>query len=100
MNAPKGMSVDHINGNKLDNRKSNLRICTHAENLRNLKKAKNNTSGFKGVSWYSKSKKWRAVITFGGKYHHLGLFVKKQDAIDAYNQKAKEYFGQFAYVTL
>lgn len=95
MNAPKGMSVDHINGNTLDNRRENLRICSHTENLKNLKKPKNNKSGIKGVSWYPKSNKWRAVITSNGKFYHLGLFADKMKAKEAYDTKAKELYGEF-----
>lgn len=95
MNAPKNMCVDHINGNTLDNRRENLRLCSNAENSKNLKLAKNNKSGFRGVSWFSKSGKWRAVITCDGKYQHLGLFESKNQAIEAYVQKAKELYGEF-----
>ena len=98
MDAPKGMDVDHINGNPLDNRKSNLRICTHAENQRNKGAYKNNTSGYKGVSWYKRDKKWIAGIKHNNKGIYIGLFEDKEEAARAYDKKAKELHGEFAYL--
>ena len=88
--------VDHINGDKLDNRKENLRICTKKENQRNQKVRKDNTSGYKGVALMA-GKYWRAYITSGGsRQKHLGNFKTKEEAARAYDEKAKEYFGEFA----
>lgn len=96
MSAPKGVLVDHINGNGLDNRRENLRLCTHAQNLQNQKRKKNNTSGIKGVSWCSKSRKWDARIRLNMKQFYLGKFSSKEDAANAYAQAALKYHGEFA----
>lgn len=91
MNTPEGMVVDHIDGNRLDNRKTNLRICTRLENSWN-QKPRNNVSGYKGVSFYKPRNKWRARI--GQDY--IGLFDTKEEAAKAYNLKAKRLYGEFA----
>lgn len=96
MNTPKGMDTDHINGNGLDNRRCNLRICTSSQNHINTKKRKNNTSGYKGVFSCQLSKNWRAQIRYNHKSIHIGNFINKIQAAKAYNQKAKELFGEFA----
>ena len=96
--APKGMHVDHINGNPLDNRKSNLRICTHAENQRNRGANKNNTSGYKGVSWHKRNKKWACQIKHNYKKIHVGNYATPEEAARAYDAKAKEFQGEFAYL--
>jgi len=96
--APKGMDIDHINGNPLDNRKSNLRICTHTENMRNRGANKNNTSGYKGVGWHKKGKKWGATIKHNYKSVYIGLYEDKEEAARAYDKKAKELHGEFAYL--
>ncbi len=89
-------SIDHINGNRLDNRLSNLREASHTENARNSAKPSNNVSGFKGVSFHKSAKKWRAAIRTGEKYKHLGHFESKEDAHAAYVDAAKRYHGEFA----
>lgn len=96
LNAPKGQDVDHINGNPLDNRRKNLRICSRSQNLHNSKKHKDNKSGYKGVFWQSKSNKWRAQICCEGKRFSIGMFCNKKDAAIAYNKEAIKLFGQFA----
>ena len=104
INAPKGIPVDHINGNPLDNRKENLRVCTHQENCRNRGKPKNNKSGYKGVSYMKKSKDminehskpWKTQITFNGNPITIGMYKTKEEAARAYDQKAIELFGEFA----
>lgn len=96
MNAPLGMDVDHINGDRLDNRKSNLRVCTHAENRRNTKTPTTNKSGYKGVSWCIRDNKWIAFITLNGKSKNLGRYIDIMDAARAYNNAAIKYFGEYA----
>lgn len=98
MNPPADMVVDHKNGDTLDNRKNNLRICTKAENQRNHKRLKNNTSGYTGVSFRKDTKKWFAHIgdKLSGTFGHLGNFLTPEDAARAYDKKAGEVFGEFA----
>lgn len=96
LNAPSDIPVDHADGNGLNNQKSNIRLCSHSENMRNTKMFKNNTSGFKGVSWHKRSNKWRAVIKVNAKHKHLGLFQTDIAAANAYNDAAKKYYGDFA----
>jgi hypothetical protein len=100
MGLKKGDSahVDHINGNGLDNRKSNLRLATRNENLRNQRTRTdhNKSSKYKGV-WFDKSRnKYRASITINGKCKKLGTFGDQIEAAKAYNQHAADNFGEFA----
>lgn len=83
----KGLTVDHINRNPLDNRKENLRRCTCREN--NLNK-RNNTSGCPGVRWHSQGKKWNARITIKGKEKSLGMFNTFEEAVKARYEALKE----------
>jgi HNH endonuclease/AP2 domain len=96
LNATDAMQVDHINNNKLDNRRGNLRLCSHAENIHNQKTRSTNTSGFKGVSWHKGKQKWCAKICANMKQKHLGAFDTKVDAAKAYNEAALREYGQFA----
>lgn len=96
MRAGSEEEVDHINGNGLDNRRSNLRICNHSENQRNGKKYKNNTTGYKGVSWHKQHKKYYAKIRVNNKDIFLGLFLNPEDAARAYNKAAIIFHGEFA----
>lgn len=97
MNTPNGMFTDHINHNKLDNRKCNLRICTRSGNQMNRKVSKNNKSGHKGVSWNKWARKWRAQISKNGKTYLGGYYDDVKEASKVYQQKAKELFGEFNY---
>lgn len=90
--------VDHINHNTLDNRRCNLRLATPAQNGQNMRLAKNNTSGYKGVFWDRATNKWRAKIHFNGKCLCLGTYQETIDAAKAYNKAAVEYFGEFAFL--
>ena len=88
-----GKVVDHINGNPLDNRRQNLRVCTVAENNRNNKGRSQSTSGVTGVAW--RNNKWRARIKINHKDIHLGVFDNKEDAIKARKEAEVKYFGEF-----
>lgn len=89
-------AVDHINRNPLDNRRSNLRLATLSQNQHNRKLNKNNTSGFKGVSWHPSMKKWVATIRLNYKQYILGYFSDPKDAALAYREAALELHGEFA----
>lgn len=97
MDTPKGMQVDHRNGNGLDNRrKENLRVCTGSQNQHNRRKNSNNTSGYKGVYWYKQRGKWRARIEFNGKEISLGYYTDAVQAARAYDEAARKHHGEFA----
>lgn len=96
MDNPKGMSVDHINGDKLDNRKSNLRVCIHKQNLCNQKLSIKSKSGYKGVSWNKSRNKWEAYITNNQKRKFGGYFTTKELAAEKYNELATSLFGEYA----
>lgn len=89
---PKGMVVDHINRNKLDNRKENLRICSQRVNCHNSSIRSNNKSGVVGVFLDQKVKRWRAQIYHNGKTKHIGIFDSFEDAVIARNKAEKEYY--------
>lgn len=94
MQCPANMVVDHIDGNPLDNRRQNLRVCTRTENSRNRRLSKNNTSGYKGVSRCLCG--WQAVICVNRTRIYLGSYKTPELAAEAYNRAAQEYFGAFA----
>lgn len=97
METPKGMDTDHIDGDKLNNQRHNLRVCTHAENTRNVRKRTGTTSQYKGVYWSSEKKRFCArVKKLNGKPKLLGTFRCEKDAALAYNAGAKEYYGEYA----
>jgi hypothetical protein len=89
--------IDHINGDKADNRLVNLRAATQQQNNRNTGKRKDNASGFKGVCFHLRSKKWMASISIGGsKSTYLGLFDTPEEAHAAYCSAAQKHHGEFA----
>lgn len=94
MNAPDGIQIDHINGNGLDNRRLNLRVCTTAQNQHNSTKRANTSSRFKGVD--RDRKKWRARICINGEKIWIGRYKSEFEAAEAYDKKAVEHFGEFA----
>ena len=96
LEAPDGMDIDHINHNGLDNRKENLRVCSHAQNCQNQKLHRNSMSGHKGVTWNKRDENWRARIMINGIAKHLGIHVSKEEAAQAYNRAAIKLHGEFA----
>jgi hypothetical protein len=94
MGNPKGMHVDHINGNTLDNRKENLRIVTLQQNSWNQSKKKKGASKYKGVT--KNGNRWRARIRVDDKLIHLGYFGTQEEAALEYNKAASFYYGEFA----
>lgn len=91
-----GVFVDHINGNPLDNRRSNLRKCTQLENMQNQKLRSDSVSKLKGVSFESRKNRWHARISVNKKVKHIGYFINKYDAYNAYCKAALKYHGDFA----
>jgi hypothetical protein len=87
-------TVDHVNGDTLDNRRANLRVCSPGENARNRRGSRNSLSGFKGVS--RARGRWQARIEYEGKARHLGVFDTPEEGARAYDQAARELFGEFA----
>jgi hypothetical protein len=98
MNCRKGLEVDHIYHNTLDNRKQNLRITTRIQNHQNTIIHKINKSGYKGVTKHKHSGKWESRIKYQGKKLHIGLFTNPRHAALAYDMWAKELFGEYAYL--
>jgi len=88
--------IDHINKNPLDNRIENLRECNQSQNNWNQGIKATNKSGHKGISWYSRDKRWVATINAHGKRNIIGRFVNKQDAIDAIKKSRIEIHKEFA----
>lgn len=98
LGAPRGIQVDHINGDGLDNRRENLRLVSPSENMRNRPAPKSNKSGYKGVSFYKSRGLWQAQIQVEGKKKTLGYFSSPEVAFSAYCQAAERLHGQFARV--
>ena len=90
--------IDHRNGDKLDNRRCNLRGATGSQNRANRGAQRNNTSGFKGVCWSNWAEKWVVNIQVKGKQKHVGYFEDKHSAARAYNRAALKHYGQFAHL--
>lgn len=92
---PDGM-VDHRDGNRSNNRFINLRLATRSQNASNSKLRTDNSSGYKGV--YRHGNKWRAEIRVDGKLERIGSYNTPEEAADAYQERAQQYFGEFARV--
>ena len=97
LKIPKGLEIDHENHDPLDNRRENLRLATHAQNMANmLKPLDGKTSRFKGVCWHKASKKWQVLIGHEGKHFHLGLYKSEEEAARTYDLAALKYFRKFS----
>lgn len=94
--CPQGYEIDHINGNGLDNRMENLRIVTRLQNSMNQHKKKIGKSKYKGITYDTRSNSWQARIGKNNQRFNIGTFKKEEDAAQAYDNKAKELFGEFA----
>lgn len=88
--------IDHIDGNTLNNKKSNLRITTNTNNVRNQRKHLNSTSGYKGVTWDKSHNKWMAQIRVSHKNYFIGYYDDPLSAHNAYFERAKKDFGEYA----
>ena len=93
---PNDDEIDHADGNPRNNNPSNLRVATHGQNQQNGGRYKNNSTGYRGVYWHSQHRKYAAVIQVDKKRIHIGLYRNKDDAATAYNEAAKNMFGEFA----
>jgi len=96
MQPPKGMVVDHIDGNRAINCRFNLRVCTHQENMHNNRKHSRSSSRFKGVGYLKHCRKWYARVWCMGKWIWLGYFTEEVEAARACDRKAVELFGEYA----
>lgn len=97
MQPPDDMVVDHINGDPLDNRRSNLRICTHAQNLANGRSHRDSTSKYRGVSYRPREGTWRAQISVGNqRSKFLGQYRTEEEAALAYDAAARDRYGEYA----
>jgi hypothetical protein len=96
MGCPENMQIDHIDRNPLNNKKSNLRICTQAENVMNRPRFKTTKGPYKGAYMHKECNKWVGAIGHKGKMIYLGLFSTAEEAAHAYDKKAKELHGEFA----
>lgn len=93
--APLGVMVDHINGDALDNRRCNLRLCTNAQNQQNTR-SRGGTSQYKGVSFIAKAQKWLGSFVYEGERYHCGLFESEQECARAVDKARQEVCGEFA----
>jgi hypothetical protein len=98
--AKDGENVDHINGDKLDNRKQNLRIVTQQQNRYNSEIRNDNKSGYKGVHYHKQSKRWYAYVGAGVDRSYLGYFDNPHDAARMYNFWAIDIYGEYARVNV
>lgn len=96
LNAPSHASVDHIDGNGLNNTRANLRLVTQSQNNMNARPRQNSTSRYKGVYWNKYHQKWYARIHVNGRGIYLGRYATQREAALAYNEAAKQHFGEYA----
>ena len=95
MGVKNNLEIDHINGDGLDNRRANLRFCSHSENMANQRKTRG-SSIYKGVSWHKAARKWSAKIKQSGHKMHIGYFDAEEEAARAYDARASELYGEHA----
>lgn len=100
LQTPPGMDTDHIDRNRLNNQRENLRVCTRSQNLANKGPRETNKSGFKGVSWSKQNKKWAVQVGVNKKTICIGHFDDIVDAAKAYNEAAIKHFGEFAHLNI
>lgn len=98
MNPPKNMQIDHSDNNRLNNQRSNLRICSESQNRMNAQLRKTSKSGYKGVSWTTEKQRWKVQLRKDGKNVVSKYFQDKHEAARYYNQKAIEFFGDYAWL--
>lgn len=98
MGFPEGFEIDHINRDKLDNRRCNLRVCSRQENNFNRDKQSNNTSGYKGVSFNKQKNKYTTQYRYNRKDTHIGTFNTAEEAYEAYCKKTREIHGDFFFM--
>ena len=96
MGVSGNLQVDHKNGDGLDNRKENLRVCTQGENAKNRRRSSLSTSPFKGVSFRKRERRWVARVNSNGKRLWLGMYSTAEEAARVYDAKAREVYGAFA----
>lgn len=94
--APPGFETDHISTDKLDNRRVNLRVCTHGQNMMNRGLQSNNTSGYKNIYWSPPHKQWRIIIKNKQGRHNLGLYRNIEDAVKARDKFLRKFHGDYA----
>jgi len=94
--TPDGLFTDHINGDRIDNQKSNLRICTIMQNTHNSRVRKDNLSGYKGVSWCKRERKYHVRIYCNYIKKSIGYFDDVIEAALAYDKEARKLYGEFA----
>ena len=96
MNPRHKLEIDHINMDKLDNRRANLRICTRSQNAANSNTKIRSASGYRGLRWRKDIRKWQVCIIKDRKAYNLGVFTDAKEAAHAYDKAAKQLFGYFA----
>jgi hypothetical protein len=97
LSAPKGLMVDHINHDGLDNRRANLRLCSNAQNQHNARAQVGTSCKWRGVIYYKKNRKYLSSVICNKKRHYIGMSDCPDTLAMAWNEKARELFGEFAY---
>jgi hypothetical protein len=95
MQANDGFDVDHIDGDTFNNKRSNLRICIHSDNLCNSRRRSDNKSGHRGIGYDKKGDRWVAETTYRGSRIRIGRYKTKEEAVAKYEEYARELFGVF-----